>query len=312
MLTKKERMEKLNAIGADTSKYFTLDLPEGIPAGAKIHIVIDENGVAKPMVVKETDSMLDQIIESGYVRNTKLHRRFVMAQMFHALNYKSYDGKYTGYNECIKRSYAYDYTFKMMLEEVRVLSKLEVKDTATFAERSHFFTKDVVIATMEDYMDKLQAHVNKMPNKNCKGVPYKRVKGNNIFCDDLDKKLYAPLRANIHKMHSAVNYESIYKLLSSFMKDMIKLPYDTAKGKAWIDAYKGSGAFYTMKNLLMFHNCFVVDDNGNKLYGTRAVDFVSSKLDEYQGEYYRMFAMMNKLIADNNFNFKARMAEIYS
>ena len=312
MLTKKERMEKLHSAGADTSKYFTLDLPEGIPAGAKIHIVIDENGVAKPMVVKETDAIMDQIISDGYVRNTKLHRRFVMAQMFHALNYKSYDGKYTGYNECLKRSYGYDYTFKMMLEEVRVLSKLEVKDAETFVERSHFFTKGTIMCVMADYIDNLHAYVDKLPNKKCKGVPYKRIKGTNIFNEDLDKKLYAPLRADVDKIQYVRTYDDVYKVLAGFIKKMIKLPYDTPKSKAWIDAYKGSGAFYTMKNLLMFHNCFVENDNGVKLYGTNAVDFISSKLDEYQDEYYRMFALMKKVIADNNFDFKARMAEIYS
>lgn len=312
MLSKKERMEKLNAIGVDTGKYFTLDLPEGIPAGAQIHIVIDENGVAKPMVVKENDTILEQIVEDGYVRNTKLHRRFVMAQMFHMLNYKSYDGKYTGYNECLKRSYGYDYTFKMMLEEARVLSKLETKDTATFVERSHFFTKGVIMCVMSDYIDKLHAYVDKLPNKKCKGVPYKRIKGTDIFNADLDKKLYAPLREDIRKMQTACTYDQVYKTLAGFMKKMIKLPYDTPKSRAWIDAYKGSGAFYTMKNLIMFHSCYVEDANGVKLYDTKAVGFIDSKLDEYQGEYYRMFALMKKVIADNNFDFKARMAEIYS
>lgn len=282
------------------------------PQVQKIHIVIDENGVAKPMVVKETDAILDQIISDGYVRNTKLHRRFVMAQMFQMLNYVSYRGEYSGYNDCLKQCYGYGYTFKMMLEEVRVLSKLEARDRETFVERSHFFTKAVIVDVMKDYLDKLEKYVDTLPNKNCKGVPYKRIKGANIFNADLDKKLYAPLRADIYKMQTAGTYELVYKVLSNFIKKMIKLPYNTPKSKAWTDAYKGSGAFYTMKNLLMFHNCYVEDDNGIKLYSTSAVDFISSKLDEYQGEYYRMFALMKKVIDDNNFNFKARMAEIYS
>ena len=164
---------------------------------------------------------------------------------------------------------------------------------------------------MDDYIDKLNEYVESLPNKKCKGVPYKRIKGTDIFNADLDKKLYAPLRADINKMQAAGTYELIYKTLNGFMKKMIKLPYDTPKSKAWIDAYKGSGAFYTMKNLFMFHNCFVEDGNGVKLYGSSAVEFVCGKLDEYQGEYYRMFALMKKVIADNNFDFKARMAEIY-
>ena len=49
------------------------------------------------------------------------------------------------------------------------------------------------------------------------------------------------------------------------MKNMIRLPYDTKKSKVWIDAYKGEGAYYTMKNLVLFHNCNFFDDNGNPL-----------------------------------------------
>lgn len=95
------------------------------------------------------------------------------------------------------------------------------------------------------------------------------------------------------------------------MFKMIKLPSDTPKSKAWIDAYKGEGAYYTMKNLLMFHNCFVeVENTGLKLYGTKAVSYISSKLDEYKGEGWRMFALMKKVIAINNFDYGARMHEL--
>ena len=73
---------------------------------------------------------------------------------------------------------------------------------------------------------------------------------------------------------------------------------------------KGEGAYYTMKNLLMYHNCFVETDNGIKLYGTKAVGFIESKLDEYQGEGWRMFALMKKVIAINNFDYGARMHEL--
>ena len=33
----------------------------------------------------------------------------------------------------------------------------------------------------------------------------------------------------------------------------MKLPHETPQCKAWIDAYKGAGAFYTMQNLIRFH-----------------------------------------------------------
>lgn len=302
MLNKNERMAKINAMGVNTSKYFTIDLDNG----GKVHLIIDENG--NPTRVD--DVIAEQIITDGYVRNTKLHRRFVMAQMFQGLNYKSYDGSKTGYNEWVKR-HSLKYAFDMMLEEIRVLGKLEVRDRETFVERSHFFTKDVIAKTMEDYVAELIKHVEALPSKNCKGVPYKRVKSQNIFVVDLDKKVYAPLRYDINRIKYASNYNELYKIVKNFMRNMIGLPYHTPKSKAWVDAYKGEGAFYTLKNLVMFHDCGI-EVNKHMVYGAAAVSVLNKRLNEYKGEGWRMFALMKKVIADNGFDFKARMVEIYN
>lgn len=310
MANRNERMEKLNKAGINVDKYFTVDLDNG----TKIHLIIDENG---NLVQAKDNSVANQIIEDGYVRNTRLHRRFVMAQMFHMLNYKSYDGKESGFHACLRNRYTYHYTFEMMLEEVRVLSKLEARDKESFEERSHFFTLDVVTAVVDDYMNKLKAYVDTLPVKKCKGVPYKRIKSVNIFVDDLEKKLYKPLVNKAHKIVYARNYSEAYNALNSFMKSMVKLPYDTPKSKVWIDAFKGEGAYYTMKNLVMFHDCIIYTGPAhNCMYrrfnGAEAVNYLNCKLDEYQGVYYRMFALMKKVIADNDFDFNAKMKEIYS
>ena len=316
MLNKKERMNKLNNAGVDTNKYFTLDLPNGLKPGAKVQLIINESG--EPVMVcdnyeKQTvfsdDYVAKQIITDGYVRNTKLHRRFVCAQMFQGLNYVSWDGRRTGYNEWLK-NFGIKYEFEMMLEEIRVLGKLEERDRDTFVERAHFFTKDVIVKTMEDYIVELQKHIDKLPAKKCKGVPYKRIKGNNIFVEDIEKKICSPLRSEINRMRYASNYNEIYKVVRNFMSKMISIPYSAPKSKAWIDAYKGEGAFYTLKNLVMFHGCGIKVDN-KFAYGAAAVSVLNKKLNEYQGEGWRMFALMKKVIADNGFDWAKRMKEIY-
>ena len=313
MLNKKERMEKMNAMGIETGKFFTVDFPEGLKPGSKITLSVNENGEYTFMDMnKVNDPILNQIIEDGYVRNSKLHRRFVMAQMFHHLNYKSYDGKHAGYNDCIRYNYGYKYTIDMMIEEVKVLSKLEVRDKETFEERAHFFDRRTIAEVLEDYAVELEKYVDKLKTKNCKGVPYKRVKNTNIFVADLNKKLYAPVKSYARKILVARDYNEIYRILCNFKRNMIKLPYDTRKSKAWIDAYKGAGAYYTLKNLVMFHGCGIKVDKFDVKFGVNAVAYLNTKLDEYKGEYYRMFALMKKVIADNNFDFNKRMNEIYS
>lgn len=310
MLNKKERMNKLNNAGVDTSKYFNVSLPNGLKPGATISLIINEDG--RPVIIgnNNDDAIANGIIEDGYVRNTKLHRRFVMAQMFQGLHYVSWDKKRTGYNEWLK-NFNIKYEFDMMLEEIRVLGKLEERDRDTFVERAHFFTKDVIAKTMSDYVAELVKYIDAMPSKNCKGVPYKRINGNNIFVADIYKKIYAPLNSDIHRIGWAGSYNAIYKIVKSFMRNMISLPHKTHKSKAWIDAYKGEGAFYTLKNLVMFHGCGIEVD-GHMVYGAAATSTLNKRLNEYQGEGWRMFALMKKVIDDNGFDFKARMDAIYN
>ena len=318
MANKNERMQKLNSAGIDTRKYFDLDLPNGLKPGAKIQLVISENG--EPILVCDDydnqtmfsdDYIAQQIIADGYVRNTKLHRRFVMAQMFHMLNYVSYDGSSSGYNECLKRMYGYDYTLKMMTEEVKVLSKLEVRDAESFNERVHFFNKEVVVAVLEDYLEKLKEYTKALPNRNCKGVPYKKINGVNVFNADLDKKIYAPVRAYIGSVKYARNYKQVYEVLNKFMRGYIKLSYKTPKSKVWIDTFKGEGAYYTLKNLIMFHGC-AIEYRYEIFRREAAMQQLKYKLDDYQGEGWRMFALMKKVIEDNNFDFYEKMDEIYN
>ena len=170
----------------------------------------------------------------------------------------------------------------------------------------------------------LKKYIEKLPKHSCKGVPYKRLNGRygDVFDADLQKKVYAPMEAQIRNMEKAKNYTELYRELSKFMRLMIKLPYNTPKSKAWIDAFKGAGAYYTLKNLTMYHGCKIVDEQyvswnqprkvTTYTAGAEATNFVKSKLNAYNGEGWRYLAMLRKCIADNNFSFENRMKEIYN
>lgn len=47
-------------------------------------------------------------------------------------------------------------------------------------------------------------------------------------------------------------------------------------------------------------------------FGMEAMRELNAKSKEYIGQGWRMFALMKKVIADNGFDFKARMEEIYN
>lgn len=321
MKSKENRMSNLQAAGVDTSKFFNLAIPVDVEPGTTLQVTIGLDGKATVIpgfhgtavnLNTTEDPVYNQIITDGYVRNTKLHRRFVMAQMFRMLNWEDADGN-KGYDAYLRTHYSYMYQFSMMEEELRVLSKLETRDEEAFKERSSFFTKDVVISMYKDYLKKLRQYIDKLNVRHCKGIPYKRIGNVDIFCSDLVKKVYMPVENLIWCIQRAKNYENMYGFVRRFNQyQLIKLPFETPKAYAWKDAFKGAGAYYTLKNMIMFHNVKIGEGVESKNYkfllfrtflSTEAsLTFIKDRLGKYEG--YQYFALLKQTIADNDFDFE--------
>lgn len=325
MSTKNERFNKLNNEGISTDKFFQIKVPDGLAPGSTISVVIDDNGnpsiqghpyadAARARYFNDMQNIRDEIIKDGYVRNSKLHRRFIMAHMFMMLNYKTRDGRHLGYTEYLNTFYSYNYTISMMLEEIKVLAHLEKVDYNTFEERKIFFNKNVIVSTLEDYVKKLRWQIEQLPEKHCKGIPYKRIKGRDVFVDDIEKKIISPINDCIRKIRYNKTYANYYKyLLEFYHNDFIKLDYRTPKCHDWVDAYKGAGSYYTLKNMIMYHGCGIREYNvGCMFYKNDAMNILNKKVSQYYGEWWRLFAFMNKVIKDNNFDFDRRMREVYN
>ena len=328
--TRENRMEALKAANIETGKYFSVTLPEGLKPGSTINVTISEDGTPvvlnsakkEPELTPEEFAFIYQVYNDGYVRNTRLHRRWVMAQMFRMLNYKSLVTGKSGYDAYLNEHYGYQYQFEMMLQEVKVLAKLYNKDRVAFNERSRFFTFDVILATCEDYIEKLHKYVDKLEVHKCKGIPYKKVFGENVFVADLQKKVFWPQENNLRSLkdvirHIQKNYityseGSLYWTLRTFCSHMYKLPDNTPKCKEWKDAFKGEGSYYTLMNLIKFHGCRVINRNTlEKMDMVKSISTVDVLATSYNGEYYRLFAFLKQVIEDNNFDFSKRMQELY-
>lgn len=299
--------------GIETGKYFSVAFPQGMKPGDKLVFEMDENG--NP-VLKCEDPVIEEIFANGYVKNTKLHRRFVMAQMFHMLNYEGSFG--SGYTDALKL-YPYDYQFKMMIEELHVLDELNKSDDATYTERAHFFTKGVVLATMRDHYMKAQAKVAGLEKHKCKGVPYVKVPGyGNVFVCELDQKVWNPMERYIDAVEKTTDVHWMWYFLKKFSKILVKLPSSTEKNALWVDAFKGAGAYYTAKNLIMFHNCCVYKNHSGWFYNRGPV--ASSKMTREESLAYlekrvgdqgwELLGFLKELIADNKFDFGKRMKEL--
>ena len=280
-------------------KYAAEEIKELLRECGKVTLSLSDDG---NFILDNDDIYIDGIknavISNGYVRNTKLHRRWVMSQMFRLL----YSDK--GYTATIQEDIPYEYSFKQTLEELRVISILEKEDKASFMERSKFFTKDVVVEMCEDYLRKLKKELSGKTIKKCKGIDYIVIDGRNVFCTDIEKKVYCKVEEGIHRIRSARNYSELYSSLRQLYKyNYFKISKKTKKASAWLDAYKGAGSFYTIKNMLMYHDVYILNDKNVKLYESNGLSYLNEVAEENIGEGWRMFGLMKEIINYNNFTF---------
>lgn len=297
-----ERIEALRNAGVDVSCLFAM-------RGANGGECIASNKGGKLVVLDDNDPLFDIIISQGTVPNRRLFRRWVMAQMFHMMSYTPYRSKEPlGVTEMIHRL-GYEYQWKMLMNELYAQMKMENKDPESFIERNRWFNASVVEAMARDYRIQLKERVDALKVRKCKGIPYKRISGRNIFVSDLVIKLYYPLDMAMARIRQAKNAAQLYNAAKNFNDLRIKMSSNTPQSKAWIDAYKGSGAYFTMQNLIRFHGCVAYDDGENRLDKTQSLDFIRIKAMMYaNGEGWRLLAVLKKMLNDNNIDIKKKMA----
>lgn len=239
------------------------------------HKPVVEVGV--PMFGDDVAAIRESIKEDGYVKNTKGHRRFITAQMFRMLNHKG------GYTAALN-NLPYGYQWDMLMggkydgaSELKTIAHLEKADKEAFEERTMFFNKDVIIAMLDDYKREL-------------------------ICRSFT---YDALRVDIVKdaLNKAHDYADIYLIMLEWYKSYYrKLPTHTAKSKVWVDAYKGSGAYYTLMNLVKYHDCFVPADYSKPatmIRGEFAVKFLKDVARRSRG--WELLGLLKETIKLNDF-----------
>lgn len=301
--TAQERIDALRNAGVDVNNLFAMK-------GANGGEYIASNKDGRLAILDDNDPIFNHIISQGTVPNRRLFRRWVMAQMFHMLSCTDFRSKEpVGVTEMIHRL-GYEYQWKMLLNELHAQTKMEGRDAVNFADRNRWFNAEVVADMAEDYITKLKKHVENLKERKCKGIPYKRICNRNIFVSDLQAKLYTPLLMAIMRIKQAKNATRLYNAAKKFNDLRIRMAWDTPQSRAWVDAYKGSGAFFTMQNLIRFHGCVAVDDAGKHLDIYQSLAFISKKAEMYQdGEGWRLLAVLKKMLSDNNIDIKKKMAE---
>ena len=303
-------MEKENKNMAE--QFFTVKTPEG--RSMKMKMV--DNGAPEFVGYIDDDTIKDveNEIAGADIYDPKIGRRWVMAQTFDMLGFKrtwtkgyksAYDGQlhtYTiteeGWTDALKAK-GFNYMWKALLTEVSALK--HITDREYLTEREMFFNKEVIANIIEGYILELKVAIDKLPDKKCKGVPYKRLRVyGDVFNEDLNKKVYGVIRNIACKVRKASTYAEVERILKKFINNnYIRLNYNTPMVPEFVNAYKGAGAYYTMQNMICYHGCRFngMDKDGSLKY----VRDKARSLESY--DYYKLHGALKQLIEDSDFKF---------
>ena len=274
---KAQRIAALKAMGFDFSSNFSLSFDDGETISAS-----DIN-----------DPVAKEIYANGYVANTALHRRWITAQTFRLLGN---DDDWTRRFNC--RYSNWNYQLKMVMEECRVLDKMR-NDKDTFDERSSIFTLNAVGKIISDYFRDVVNYIVDIEanaNKKCRGKVYCTIHGKNYFPEDLNKMFNEYEETSLEIAKNLRSYEEAYSLLNNIVKGkwFFKI---TSTSKTFTDAFKKSGCYYTLKNIIQFHKCTLEDMDMDE-----SLREIRSMLDNGD-EGWRFLGLLKAVVNENNFNF---------
>lgn len=310
MANRKIRMEQLKQAGLEKGKFFSLVIPEGVKAGDVLRLQFGDDSRKENA---DWDEITSQIQKDGFVHNPVLFRRWVMAQMFRGLKYKSYTyGE--GYNAYLN-SLDWKYPYKMIIQECKALSKIE-KEAGIKSEeyeiRSSFFTKEVIINTWIDYLTQLKQKHQAMLSKNIiNGKEAVIVLNGETYTKEMLDSLYLSISSFIVAASLSYGkgmYAALYKYSKIFYKEYVcKYPLSkkyAKKAQSWKEAYKGAGAYYTLANLVCSHDYCVLDDSAGysvTLFGESAMAYVNKKFQQCkeEGAWWKLLGFLKATIASN-------------
>lgn len=217
------------------------------------------------------DDIEQIIIAGGYIRNDQIWRKWTVSQM---LRYGRTIADYTKYF-ITGEPYVYEWTTAR--DEINTISKLSSAEERY--QRSKFFNASVIIDMANHYKININAKDKEMSLYLCDEV---------IVAAKTVQK-----HANKYKMAKLV------KMMNKFISTA-SFPSDTPKSDAWKNAFIGAGSYYTMDNLIKFHNCHITD-NGIVLDIDSSLSKLNEFADENQNHYDKLYAVMNDFIAYNHF-----------
>lgn len=209
------------------------------------------------------------IMMDGYVFNPYIHRRWLPVQYMDMIEEAGTDD----IDRVIREKYNFKYMLDFVLHEIEKLCLLNRYDKRAYEERSRFFTLDCVKEIINVVLESVISEVEELP-KVRSGLGY--IFGTKVtyldrdlhpdYCEIIENmdtgrkycdwgNLLIHLTEVALKIKSADSYFEITRVLQNFPEIYnVFHRFNPALPDSVVEAFWKSGAYYSIKNKIMFQN----------------------------------------------------------
>ena len=276
--------------------------------------VLKENTIPEGSLKAINSQFYNTMMADGNIYNPYLVRRWLPAQFKRMMRQDS------NIDKMIKKNYNWDYVYKWLLTETEKLAWLKKHDKVAFEERKMFLNGCEVYRIMYDYKDTLLRYISELaknPQKNKRGyikIPYVKgtmfvgklelvALGHNktgyIVNTSTEYQTYVDrLVQTVDKLRQvyAFDYAKIHDILVELKPLYIPLKKKFKLSPTFIRAFKKAGAYYTLKNYVLFDNYKIYHKDGVCETPTESAEFLRTLTNK---EAYVIYAILKKTIVEN-------------
>ena len=204
----------------------------------------------------------------------------------------------------IDDKYTYMYSIEYTLEEVRKLAMLEERDRLAFDERKLCFDLKSCVDIFTDYalnVIRLLYLKESEAIKKTKDGKVAHIRVSKLGAFNIGKVIDGSLRRSpeydallalyggiLNSLKGITSYRKLYELMKEHI--YIKLPKKHKKSSAFRDCFIKSGAYYTLKQKLMFNESFTFKGKS----GREAVLYLRNQLENENKKGYMFYGMLKE------------------
>lgn len=261
-----------------------------------------------------------QIQNDGYIDIPQKLRRWVESQALH-MHYSQWA---SSFHEALAHR-GYDYSWKVLVDELQRQTRMT---DAEYQERNRFYNKQIAYKMALHFYDELRDRIEDLKahhtHRHGRRKYIKlRIDGINhcqgLHLDEIDQFLHdVDAKAMAIVMTDADQKANLHHNVKAFADLVKRVHWSPAKQcEAFMNAYKATGGYYVMKDLIMYEECYLkVDDNNNPTVTSGTRHFVEQQeslaaLDrvlyatDIENEGYKLLGMMKEFLQYNHFNWDA-------